>query len=675
MKHDHTNKHESELLSVFAASRSEAAFGELVRRYMPLVLGVCRRVLEDHDAAQDVAQGVFLVLARKAPALDRKQSLGGWLHHVALCAARTERTARARRLRREQEAAAMQQEAVQESTPETTATLLREWLDWELDMLPSKFRRPLVMVYLEGRSLEETAAALNCKQGTLRVWLNRAREKLRSRLVCRGAKVSVPAMVAWLGSQHDTLAASVPPDLAASAAKEAVLWVSGGTAAAGLAPNVITNAKGILHTMFISKLKTAALLTSAAACIAAVWMVCMPKAAAQPSNPPSARTAEARTSPSPTTPLPESPTTQAPTGEPQPQPASKVSAKVKVSPYVAGALYEVLFECPARSRIEQRSTPTTSCMECHTVAEKDWPKIVEGKPQDLSALDRTRWGVPHGTSGGQKAPLYVKVGQEFEIEVRVSSRQIGAEWFQGPAPVEIFKEIKKNDARRVKDGVPMAPLSGDASSAEIVGDSVVTMGDTMEFVPHPRVPEEPAVGSYFLSYRAVKAGPSEIRLHSFRKRDQETQYVAEYILPVQVEVGTETVAAAMTEDAARELAEQWVSELLNGRLKEVTSLSGVPFCFDRKDKLKTFEELQGGLKDVIEQSGTNTKGISTLIVGPAEVLPEQARTRVSEGWQHLMDTDGLVFVAVKVEIDRDKKGGMVVELRPGNPSLVVGFSD
>jgi hypothetical protein len=101
----------------------------------------------------------------------------------------------------------------------------------------------------------------------------------------------------------------------------------------------------------------------------------------------------------------------------------------------------------------------------------------------------------------------------------------------------------------------------------------------------------------------------------------------------------------------------------------------LPFCFDRKEKLKTFEELQGGLKAVIEQSGTNTKGISTLIVGPAEVLPEQERASVSKGWQHLMDTDGLVFVAVKVEIDRDKEGGVLVALRPGNPSMVVGFSD
>lgn len=252
------------LLADFTASKSEPAFTELVRRHMPLVLGVCQRVLEDHNAAQDVAQGVFLVLARKAPALKREQALGGWLHHVALCAARTERTARARRLRREQEAAAMTPDPAQELTPETTAAL-REWLDQELDALPPKYRRPLVMVHLEGRSLEETAEALQCKQVTLRVWLNRALEKLRARLVRRGVKVSVPAMAVWLGTQTDTMAAAVPPDLAANAAKGAFLWISGGTAVAGLAPNIITIANGTLHTMIISKLKTAfAIVTTAA---------------------------------------------------------------------------------------------------------------------------------------------------------------------------------------------------------------------------------------------------------------------------------------------------------------------------------------------------------------------------------------------------------------------------
>jgi len=65
---------EADLLAEFAARRSEAAFAELVRRHLPMVLGVCRRVLEDDDAAQDVAQGVFLALARKAPALQREQA-------------------------------------------------------------------------------------------------------------------------------------------------------------------------------------------------------------------------------------------------------------------------------------------------------------------------------------------------------------------------------------------------------------------------------------------------------------------------------------------------------------------------------------------------------------------------------------------------------------------------
>ena len=159
----------------------------------------------------------------------------------------------------------MQHDAIQELTPETDAAL-REWLDRELDALPAKYRRPLVMVHLEGRSLEDTAAALRCKDGTLRVWLNRAREKLRNRLVRRGVTVSVPALVAWFAAHADAVAA-VPPDLGATTAKGAVLWITGGTAAAGLAPNIIALAKGALHTMFISKLKSAAIVAVSVAVV------------------------------------------------------------------------------------------------------------------------------------------------------------------------------------------------------------------------------------------------------------------------------------------------------------------------------------------------------------------------------------------------------------------------
>src|SRR5262245_56173962 len=76
------------LLATFARSRDEAGFAELVRRHGPLVRGVCRRVLGDADAADDVFQATFLVLARKAGAVRWRPSVGPWLYAVAVRLAR-----------------------------------------------------------------------------------------------------------------------------------------------------------------------------------------------------------------------------------------------------------------------------------------------------------------------------------------------------------------------------------------------------------------------------------------------------------------------------------------------------------------------------------------------------------------------------------------------------------
>ncbi|MGE3806716.1 MAG: RNA polymerase sigma factor, partial [Gemmataceae bacterium] len=76
------------LLERFASERDEAAFGVLVRRHGPMVLGVCRRILNDAHLAEDAFQAAFVVVARKAAMLAQPHfangSIAGWLHKVAL---------------------------------------------------------------------------------------------------------------------------------------------------------------------------------------------------------------------------------------------------------------------------------------------------------------------------------------------------------------------------------------------------------------------------------------------------------------------------------------------------------------------------------------------------------------------------------------------------------------
>src|SRR5207244_3033628 len=137
--------------------RDEAAFEALVRRHGPMVLGVCLRVLRRHADAEDAFQATFLVLARKAASVVPREMLPNWLYGVAQQTAVRARAAAARRRAREKQVT---------HTPEPAAKPPAPWddleplLDEELSKLPDKYRVPVVLCDLEGKTRKQAAGQL-----------------------------------------------------------------------------------------------------------------------------------------------------------------------------------------------------------------------------------------------------------------------------------------------------------------------------------------------------------------------------------------------------------------------------------------------------------------------------------------------------------------------------------
>src|SRR3954447_26418500 len=92
---------DAELLNRFAAGRDEAAFEALLRRHGPMVLRVACRVLGSDSDAEDVFQATFLLLARRAGTIRKRDSVASWLHCVAHRLSLSARVERARRQQQE----------------------------------------------------------------------------------------------------------------------------------------------------------------------------------------------------------------------------------------------------------------------------------------------------------------------------------------------------------------------------------------------------------------------------------------------------------------------------------------------------------------------------------------------------------------------------------------------
>jgi RNA polymerase sigma factor (sigma-70 family) len=258
-----------QLLERFSAGRDEAAFAALVRRHAGLVLGVCWRRLRQAQDVEDVFQATFLVLARKAASRGWHESVANWLYEVAHRLAAELRGRTVRRQVREKEAGAMRRS---ECLPEADGNDLAQILDGELWRLPERYRAPLLLCYLEGKTRDEAARHLGCPLGTLKHRLERGREVLRGRLLRRGVTLSAVLLAAELS----------PARAGAADVNRLVVRTAGAAArsaagpAVGVSSQAATLAEGVLRGTIMAKLRTVMALVLAAGLAAAGsgWVGC-----------------------------------------------------------------------------------------------------------------------------------------------------------------------------------------------------------------------------------------------------------------------------------------------------------------------------------------------------------------------------------------------------------------
>jgi RNA polymerase sigma factor (sigma-70 family) len=238
---------DGQLLTCFIADREEAAFAALVRRHGPMVLGVCRRLLHHEQDAEDAFQATFLVLARKAASVVRREALAGFLYGVAY---RTALRARMRVARRR----VMERPVEDMPHPEVPPAEAPDWrplLDHELGLLPDHFRTAIILCDLECKTRREAARQLGLSEGTLSSRLARARRLLARRLARYGLALSGGALAAALA--EGGASAAVPARLVGTTIKAAALVAAGRTAGAATPAAVLMNE--VLRAMLMTKLK------------------------------------------------------------------------------------------------------------------------------------------------------------------------------------------------------------------------------------------------------------------------------------------------------------------------------------------------------------------------------------------------------------------------------------
>ncbi len=257
---------DGELLERFSAGRGEAAelaFTALVARHGPMVLCVSRNVLRDAHDAEDAFQATFLVLARTAGSVRRRNALGPYLHGIALRVAACARLTKAWRLRHKRRCVEQVPRSFVVPEVDGSARVVHE----ELGRLPARFQGVAVLCDLEGKTYAEAARLLGCPIGTVMSRLSEARRRLRRGLARRGLVPAAGAIETVLAEEAGATTAAPTRALEEATVQAATHVVGGQAMMAGVVSTAVAAlTQGAIKVMFLTRVKTlgASVLTAVA---------------------------------------------------------------------------------------------------------------------------------------------------------------------------------------------------------------------------------------------------------------------------------------------------------------------------------------------------------------------------------------------------------------------------
>jgi RNA polymerase sigma factor (sigma-70 family) len=225
-------------LAEYVRTGSEAAFREVVERYVNLVYSAALRLVNgDAHLAQDVAQGVFTDLARMARKLSPDVKLGGWLHrHTCFVANNTMRRDRRRELR---ERTAVEMNSIEDHSGENLA-LIAPVLDEAINELGAEDRDAIMLRFFEQKDFRSVGEALGSNDEAARKRVSRALDKLHGLLTRRGVVLSTTALTATLTTH---VVSAAPAGLAVSISTAAVASAAAGSGTALTLIQIMAKAK------------------------------------------------------------------------------------------------------------------------------------------------------------------------------------------------------------------------------------------------------------------------------------------------------------------------------------------------------------------------------------------------------------------------------------------------